>query len=195
MFGGNLLPSANVTNVTGIHILPQPSAFITIDFARRVWHYKWMMCCQHFLLGEEAVVFFSSPLTCPWKATSFFSSWQFLEKQSFYKGRIHSFISYTHPRTRVGIEMMPRHVWFGKSLCFVFCFILFSCLACKWHFIFYLQTHKLDTYLFRYLEITLFGALKYFAFISFCVCFVLHSTFDSITLNFLSTLQLFVFFA
>jgi hypothetical protein len=49
--GGNLMPSANITNVTGIHILSQRSALITTDFAMRVRRYKWMMCCQHFLLG------------------------------------------------------------------------------------------------------------------------------------------------
>jgi hypothetical protein len=45
------------------------------------------------------------------------------------------------------------------------------------------------------LEVSLFGAVKYFVSISFCVCFNLHCTFDSTTLNFLSTLQLFVFLA
>jgi len=50
MYGGNLIPSANITNVTGIHVFSQPSALIT-DFTMSVQRYKWMMCWQHFLLG------------------------------------------------------------------------------------------------------------------------------------------------
>lgn len=76
-------------------------------------------------LAKEAVVFFSSPLTCPWKATSFFSKWHFLEKQSFYEGRIHFSASYAHPQTRVGLEMMPCDVWCGKFLCLYFVLFYF----------------------------------------------------------------------
>lgn len=35
VYGGNLIPSANITNVTGIHVFSQPSALIT-DFAMSV---------------------------------------------------------------------------------------------------------------------------------------------------------------
>ena len=58
--------------------------------------------------------------------------------------------SYTPPWTCFGLEMMPYDVSFGKFLFFVYSFIVFSCLTCKWHFIFYLQVHKLNTYLFRF---------------------------------------------
>ena len=190
VYGGNLIPSANITNVTGIHILSQSSALITTHFAMRVWRYKWMMCCQQ----RKQLFFFQVHSHIPEKQQASLQSGNLWKSKASTKGESIP-LHHTHPRTCVGLEMMPCDVWWGKFLCFVFCFILFSCLTCKWHLIFCLQVHRLNNYLFRCLEISLFGAVKYFTFISVCVCFVLHCTFDSTTANVLPALELFVFLA
>ena len=144
-----------------------------------------------FCLAQEAV-FFSRPVTCPWIATSFSSKWQFLEQQGFYKGRIHFSTSYTHTHEPMLVLKWCCVMWQVSVLFILLNFILFSCLACNWHFIFCLQVCKLNPFLFRFFEISMLGPVKYFAFTTSCFFFLLR-TFASKTLNFLSCIAIICF--